>query len=151
MPDALAMRAAIDSGKVKNAVVIGAGLIGMEVVEALHRPGHPGIHRRPLRDAAAPDDGPGIRPSSGPSLRKRASTFSAERGLGDPGLPNGEIKSVKTDKREVPAEMVLMAVGVRPTSVSPGEAGLALGAAAVSSSTTTCAPATPTSTPAATV
>ena len=35
MSDALAMRAAIDSGKVKRAVIIGGGLIGMEVVEAL--------------------------------------------------------------------------------------------------------------------
>ena len=35
LSDALAMRAAIDSGSVKKAVVVGAGLIGMEVVEAL--------------------------------------------------------------------------------------------------------------------
>jgi NADPH-dependent 2,4-dienoyl-CoA reductase/sulfur reductase-like enzyme len=35
MPDALAMKSALSSGNIKTAVIIGAGLIGMEVVEAL--------------------------------------------------------------------------------------------------------------------
>ena len=58
--------------------------------------------------------------------KKGINFFGGEKVLEIQGY-NGEIKSVKTDKREVPAEMVLMAVGVRPNVGIAREAGLALG------------------------
>jgi len=127
MPDALAMRAAIDSGKVKNAVVIGAGLIGMEVVEALHDQGIQvsivDLCETPLPQMMDREFGNLLRAVL---EKKGINFFGGEKVLEIQGY-NGEIKSVKTDKREVPAEMVLMAVGVRPNVGIAREAGLALG------------------------
>lgn len=40
---------------------------------------------------------------------------------------NSELTAVRTDKREIPADMVLMAIGVRPNTLLAKEAGLDVG------------------------
>jgi len=127
MPDALAMRAALDSGNIKNAVVIGAGLIGMEVVEALHGQGVKvsivDMFETPLPQMMDAEFGRLL----GKVLKKKGiDFFGGEKVLEIVGC-NGEMQSVKTDRREIPADMVLMAVGVRANVGLAKEAGLVLG------------------------
>ncbi|MFY9430064.1 MAG: FAD-dependent oxidoreductase [Acetomicrobium sp.] len=127
MSDALAMRAAIDSGKVKRAVIIGGGLIGMEVVEALCNRGLEvsvvDILDRPLPAMIDPAFGRYLLKA----LQSKGVHFYGEERVLEIVGHNGEVKSVKTDKREIPADMVLMAVGVRPNTAIAKDAGLEIG------------------------
>lgn len=127
MPDALAMKAAIDSGSIKSAVVIGGGLIGMEVVEALH---NRGIHvsvidvlKTPLPAMLNEDFGHLMMKVL---AQKNIDFYGGERVteiMGEGGVVTG----VKTDQRIIDADMVLMAIGVRPNTLMAKEAGLDIG------------------------
>lgn len=127
MPDALAMRSAIDSGNVRNAVVIGAGLIGMEVVEALYGQGIKvsivDLYETPLPQMMDAEFGNLLHKV----LEKKGIDFFGGEKVLEISGDNGQVRSVGTDKREIQAEMVLMAVGVRPNVNIAKEAGLSLG------------------------
>lgn len=127
MPDALGMRAAIDSGKVKKAVIVGAGLIGMEVVEALCEQGLDvsvvDMLTQPLPALIDHEFGNHILKV----LKNRdIGFFGGEKVLEFLG-DNAQVRGVKTDKRELEADMVLMAIGVRPNTALAREAGLEIG------------------------
>ncbi len=127
MPDALGMRAAVDSGKIKKAVVVGAGLIGMEVVEALHGRGIEvsvvDFLSHPL--PALVDNEFGNRVNCVLKC-KGINFYGGEKVLEIMG-ENSCVTGVKTDKREIEADMILMAIGVRPNTILAKEAGLELG------------------------
>ena len=127
MPDALAMRSAIDSGNVKKAVIIGGGLIGMEVVEALVNQGI---------DVSVVD----LLETPLPAMMQSEFGLLLQKVLEEKGVKfyggekvvelvgcNSELTAVRTDKREIPADMVLMAIGVRPNTLLAKEAGLDVG------------------------
>lgn len=126
MPDAMAMKSAIDAGSVKSAVIIGGGLIGMEVVEALADRGI---------SVSVADILPTPLPALiGEEFGLRVANVLKQKGVGFYGGEKvieivgegGLVKAVKTDKRELPADMVLMAVGIRPNTALAREAGLDL-------------------------
>lgn len=127
MPDALAMRAAIDSGNVKKAVIIGGGLIGMEVVEALVNQGIEvsvvDLLETPLPAMMQPEFGLLLQKA----LEEKGVKFYGGEKVVEILGSNSEITAVKTDKREIPADMVLMAIGVRPNTLLAKEAGLDIG------------------------
>ena len=129
LSDALAMRAAIDSGSVKRAVVVGAGLIGMEVVEAL-------VARNievsvvdllswPLPNML--DEEFGARLLGG--LKTKGVHFYGGEKVVEILGQDSVLTGVKTDQRTIPADMVLLAIGVRPNIHLAEEAGLAIGPA----------------------
>ncbi len=127
MPDALAMRSAIDSGNVKRAVIIGGGLIGMEVVEALRNQGLEvsvvDLMETPLPAMMDKEFGAYLLKA----LQARGVNFYGGEKVEEIVGCNGELSAVRTDKREIPADMVLMAVGVRPNTSMAKEAGLEIG------------------------
>ncbi len=127
MPDALGMRAALDSGKIKKAVVVGAGLIGMEVVEALHDRGVEvsvvDFLRSPL--PALVDEEFGNRVNC--VLKCKGINFYGGEKVVEILGEEGYVTGVKTDKRELEADMILMAIGVRPNTILAKEAGLEMG------------------------
>lgn len=127
MPDALAMRSAIDSGNVKRAVIIGGGLIGMEVVEALCNQGLDvsvvDLLETPLPVMMDTEFGTHLLKA----LKSRGVNFYGGEKVEEIVGRNGELTAVRTDKREIPADMVLMAVGVRPNASIAKDAGLAVG------------------------
>lgn len=127
MSDALAMRSAIDSGNVKRAVIIGGGLIGMEVVEALSNQGLDvsvvDLLETPL--PAMMDEEFGMYLLK--ALKTKGVNFYGGEKVQEIVGCNGELSAVRTDKREIPADMVLMAVGVRPNTAIAKEAGLEIG------------------------
>lgn len=117
----------IAEGGVKDVVIIGAGFIGLELAEAFVRRG---LHTSVLeqQDRLLPqllDDDMAallLRDTKNPLLdiylEERAGAFTVE---------NGKVSGVQTDKRLIPAQMVIVAVGVRPNVELAREAGLAIG------------------------
>lgn len=125
--DAAAVRAGIDNGRIKQAVIIGAGLVGMEMAEAFTSRGV-AVTVIEMQDqvfaafldteaAAAVAD---YARAAGITLRlgEKVARFDGE---------NGAVKAVVTDKRVIPADIVILAIGVRPNTELAKAAGLAIG------------------------
>ena len=117
----------IAEGGVKDVVIIGAGFIGLELAEAFVRRG---LHTSVLeqQDRLLPqllDEDMAallLRDTKNPLLdiymEERAGAFTIE---------NGKVSGVQTDKRVIPAQLVIVAVGVRPNVELAREAGLVIG------------------------
>lgn len=117
----------IAEGGVKDVVIIGAGFIGLELAEAFVRRG---LHTSVLeqQDRLLPqllDEDMAallLRDTKNPLLdiylEERAGAFTIE---------NGKVSGVQTDKRVIPAQLVIVAVGVRPNVELARGAGLVIG------------------------
>jgi NADPH-dependent 2,4-dienoyl-CoA reductase/sulfur reductase-like enzyme/rhodanese-related sulfurtransferase len=126
LDQAEAIRSAVSNGQVANAVVIGGGFIGLELAVALgdmwgiptaivELTGHilPGFLSPTLARMAAKDlENNGI------------TVYNEEKALRFEGQ-NGRVSKVITDKRELPADLVIMAAGVRPNTEIAEAAGIA--------------------------
>ncbi|MBI9092214.1 MAG: FAD-dependent oxidoreductase [Desulfobacterium sp.] len=126
--DARRIRNESGSLKGKNAVIIGAGLIGLEVTEAFKKQGM-NITMIEMLDSAM---GQMLDPemayhlhnelkSNGVTLKLNESAAKIE------GDDRGCVKSVVTDKGTYPADIVLISVGVRPNTDLAEQMGLELG------------------------
>jgi len=126
--DALSMREFIHEKKPKKAVIIGGGLIGIEMTEALAKQG--------LQVAVVemlPFILPGLLDEEVSAnltryLRSRdVDIRCGTRVTRIEGDDQGNVQKVITDKGEIPADLVLISVGVRPNSKLAKEAGLEIG------------------------
>ena len=127
--DALAIKNDITRGNVKRAVVIGGGLIGMEMVEAFNRWGIEVTVVEMLGWVL-------------PKIIDRDFGLFIGRYLEDSGIrihilekvlrfegdANGNVRKVVTDKNELETDIVLLAIGVRPNVELARKAGIVLGA-----------------------
>ncbi len=128
MKDADCLRKAADEKNVKKAVVIGGGLIGVETCEALNLAGI---------DTALIEMLPQILTFLDIEMAKLVENHMRGKGVqvitGNP-LPgflgkDGRLESVKLkDGTELPCELAVVAVGVRPNVKLAREAGLNIGA-----------------------
>ncbi len=126
--DAIAMSEAISSKGVKTAVIIGAGLIGVEMTEALTKRGvdvtvvemMPHILPGLLDEEVAAYLTRYIR-SQGVDI------LTGSRVEEIVGNDQGVVTKVIVLDADIPADMVLIAVGVRPNSKLAQEAGLKIG------------------------
>ena len=125
--DAQAIRDLLEGRQVKNAVIIGAGLVGIEMAEAFHRWGvHTAIVE--MQDHVFPAF---LDPEVALSVEKYAqgkgidirTQEKVQRFEGE-----GVVSAVVTDKATLPADVVILSVGVKPTVALAREAGLELGA-----------------------
>ena len=129
VPDADAVNALI-AGGARRAVVLGAGFIGLEAVEALHRRGL----RVDLVEREAQ-----VLPPLDPELASlladelRAHQVGVNLGVAaaaaraaTPGAGH-HVEVELADGQVLPADVVLLSVGVRPDTTLAREAGLALG------------------------
>jgi NADPH-dependent 2,4-dienoyl-CoA reductase/sulfur reductase-like enzyme/rhodanese-related sulfurtransferase len=132
--DTLAIEEALSSQNLKRAVIAGAGLVGIETAEALK---HRGLDVTlidalpcPLFAVAGPEFGAMLQTR----LEKNGVAFYGGealkelRGRKEDGRKVGRIL---TEKREVDADIVVLAVGVRPNVELARNAGLAIGSKAV--------------------
>ncbi len=127
LADADALRAVRDQQSVRMAVVVGGGLIGFEVCEALRLAG---IHTTVIEKTRQ------ILPFLDPHLAKlvenHVRTHGADILLGH-GVTeflgeNGRLTGVKLDNgTELPCELAVVAVGVKPNSALAQSAGLTIG------------------------
>jgi len=119
--DALAMRETVEHAGIKHAVIIGGGLIGLETAEALVAHGiHVTIVEMLDWEVAAFLDK--YLRSKGLAIRLNEKVMRFE-GDGD-----GNVCRVHTSAGTIDAEMVLIAIGVRPNVQLAKDAGLTIGA-----------------------
>ena len=120
-----AIRAACQEGKVSEAVIVGGGFIGLEAAVALADMWGvkvsvvemmdqilPGVLSQPLSLMAAND-----------CLTHKVDVFTSEKVLRLEG-ENGPVTKVVTDKREIPAQLVIFAAGFIPNGQLAKDAGL---------------------------
>ncbi len=125
--DAVAAREAITSGGVKRATIIGGGLIGMEVTEALAANGiavsivemFPRLLPTILDFEMSHFLAKHVQ-AKGVQLYMEEKVIRLEEN-------QGKVCKVVTNKREIDTDMVLLAVGVRPNTNLAKVAGLAIG------------------------
>ncbi|MBT9750048.1 FAD-dependent oxidoreductase [Desulfovibrio desulfuricans] len=120
-----AIRAACQEGKVSEAVIVGGGFIGLEAAVALADMWGvkvsvvemmdqilPGVLSQSLSLMAAND-----------CLTHKVDVFTSEKVLRLEG-ENGTVTKVVTDKREIPAQLVIFAAGFIPNGQLAKDAGL---------------------------
>lgn len=120
--DADAIKAAIASGEVKRAVIVGGGAIGLEMAENLT-----GLGIR----ASVIDMAPHVLPGYDGDFAGFVEDQLAEHGipvfLGDSvtGFEGeGKVQKLRTAKRAIKTDMVIMSVGVRPNTEWLADSGL---------------------------
>lgn len=118
---------AIESGDVRKTVVIGGGYIGLEIAEALHC--HRGL------EVSLVEKAPHVMGTLDPDMGNLVSEavqnvginlFLEETLLGFE-TRSGRVEAVVTDKRTLPADLVVLGLGVRPDTELARKAGLPLG------------------------
>ncbi len=127
--DALAIREAIDHGNVKRAVLIGGGLIGLETAEALAARGIQ-VTLVEMLDQLLPAM---LDWEVAAFLEKCLRGHGLEIRLGEKvtcleGDGDGNVARVHTTGGVIEAQMVMIAIGVRPNVQLAKEAGLTIGA-----------------------
>jgi len=126
--DALAMNRVLSSGAFRNAVIIGGGLIGVEMTEALNKRGLKVAVVEMLDHIL-----PGLLDSETAAFLSRylrskgVDVLCGEKVIRFQGDDQGNIKKILTPKREFPADVALISIGVRPNSKLAQDAGLQIG------------------------
>jgi NADPH-dependent 2,4-dienoyl-CoA reductase/sulfur reductase-like enzyme len=136
LADGRRLRAALDDPSCREVAVIGAGFIGLETVEALHRRGKSvrlfQLDDRVLPDAFDREATEAIEAelrASGIELHLAETvTELRQRASREYGGPEGRdrVGSVVTASGEYPADAVVVAAGVRPATAFAREIGLAM-------------------------
>jgi NADPH-dependent 2,4-dienoyl-CoA reductase/sulfur reductase-like enzyme len=120
------VRRVVDEEKPRKATIVGGGYIGLEMAEALLRRGLEVslVEMLPqVMGTLDPDMGAlvshAVRDAGGHLyLEERLEAFEAQ---------NGRLQAVVTDRRTLPADIVILGMGVRPNSALAREAGIPLG------------------------
>jgi NADPH-dependent 2,4-dienoyl-CoA reductase/sulfur reductase-like enzyme/rhodanese-related sulfurtransferase len=124
LEDAESMVDRIEADGLKRAVLIGAGYIGIEMAEALRRRGLD-VTMVEMFNQIMPQflDSEMALLAAGHMRQKGVEMALGEKVLSIEG--NGKAASVRTDKRNIPADLVVIGVGVLPNDELAREAGLA--------------------------
>ncbi len=124
--DAINLRAAVEDGQIKRAVVVGGGFIGLEVAENLKAQGVM---------VSVIDMADHILPGFEPELANYVENHLADMGImtftstaleSIEGDDNGKVSKVKTSKRAMRADAVVLAIGIRPNTAFLADTGLEL-------------------------
>ena len=125
--DADQLRAIRDQGQVRRAVVVGGGLIGFEVCEALHLAG---IQTTVIEktDCILPFLDPDLARLVANHVRVNGADIITGNGVAAFLGEHGRLNAVKLDNgTELPCELAVVAVGVRPNIALAQAAGLTIG------------------------
>ncbi len=127
IPDTANIREHVDAGSAKEAVVVGGGFIGLEMVETLTERGIHVTLVEMLPQVAPPYD-EDLAAHIKSTLEKHDVTVLLESRLEEiHGDQEGKVRSIKVNGRELPADLVLISCGVRPNVELAKEAGITVG------------------------
>ncbi|PWW23982.1 NADPH-dependent 2,4-dienoyl-CoA reductase/sulfur reductase-like enzyme [Geodermatophilus normandii] len=128
LDDGVALRAELDRGHVRRVVVVGGGYIGLEIAEACRVRG---------LDVTVVDKSPQPVGTFDPDVGRYIADAVRSEGIelvlsdGVSGIdvgPDGRARAVVTESgRELPADLVVLGLGVRPNVRLAQEAGIPLG------------------------
>lgn len=128
LDDGTALRAELDSGRVRRVVIVGAGYIGLEIAEACQVRG---------LDVTVVDRSPPPLGTVDPDIG--SSIADAVRGMGITLVVSESVVEIETGRdgrpvavhtdtgRRLLADLVVLGLGVRPNTALAHEAGIALG------------------------
>jgi len=145
--DAFAIDDYIEQQNVRRAVIVGAGYIGLEVAEQFRERG---------REATVVELMPQVLPRFDVPLAKAVAIELQRLGVellletkveGIAQDHRGRVTGVRTSRGPLPADLVILSIGVRPNAELAAEAGCGSARPGRSGSTTISARAIPTSTP----
>ncbi|MGY1672222.1 FAD-dependent oxidoreductase [Geodermatophilus sp. SYSU D00710] len=128
LDDGVALRAELDSGRVRRVVVVGGGYIGLEIAEACRERG---LDVTVVDRSATPVGtfDPDVGRYIADAVREEGVELVLSDGVAaiDVG-PDGRARAVVTGSgRELPADLVVLGLGVRPNVRLAEEAGIPLG------------------------
>ena len=127
LADGVAVRRAVDERAPRRAVVVGGGYVGLEMAEALVRRGlEVALVDQAEQPMASTLDG-----DMGALVAEALRGVGVTVHLGEPATgfdsDGGAVRAVHTEQRTLPADLVVLGLGVRPNSGLAEEAGIALG------------------------
>lgn len=126
LEDARTLRELLERQRPEQVVIVGGGYIGLEMAEAFHRHGI-GVSIV----GRAPEVLRPLDPDMGELVSKALLEMGLHLYLGETvsafEQTDGHVSAVVTEKRTLPADLVLIATGLRPNTGLAGEAGLSLG------------------------
>ena len=127
IPDARLIRAWIAERGARRAVVVGGGFIGLEMIENLRQLGLEVTLVEMLPQVMPPMDPEMVAPLHA-ALREHGVRLALGDGLASITPEEGQTLGVRTASGSVhPADLVILAIGVRPDTTLAKAAGLALG------------------------
>jgi len=127
IPDTRQIRAWIAERQARTAVVVGGGFIGLEMVENLVQRGLAVTVLEKLPQVMPPVD-----PEMAVPVREHLAAKGVQLRLGDglagiEALAGGGLTVVAKSGSRLPADLVILAIGVRPETTLAKDAGLSLG------------------------
>lgn len=126
LDDGLAVRRALDDGRPETAVVVGAGYIGLEMAEALAQRGlRVALVERLPQPMATLD--PDMGALLADAMRKTGITLYLGESVASFDTDNGHVCAVVTEARTLPADLVVLGLGVRPNAGLAHAAGITTG------------------------
>ena len=120
------VRRTIDQDQPRRAVIVGGGYIGLEMAEALVLRGLDVtlVEKMPqVMGTLDPDMGALV----SDALRNIGVTLHLEESLQSFDVGRGHVQAVVTDQRTLPADLVILGLGVRPNATLAAEAEIPLG------------------------
>ncbi len=126
--DAVQIKSLVDSGKVKNAVVAGSGFIGLEIAENLSLRGVKVVLVERLGQILPSFDEDMARLVQGHLTENGVEVITSDGVKSFEGNRENGVIGVNTGKRQLPADMVILSVGVSPNTGIAIDAGIKVGA-----------------------
>ena len=120
------VRHALDHAQPERSVIVGGGYIGLEMAEALRRRGVEVALVEMMSQVMNTLD-PDMAAPVADALRDAGVDLYLEERLVAFETADGHVKGVVTDKRTLPADVVVLGTGVRPNTDLAADAGLELG------------------------
>ena len=122
--DAIAVREVVENDNVKRAVVVGGGFIGLEVAENLHEMGVKTTLVEAMDHIMPGFDDEVCSYVEDELMENGIMVLTEERLISIEG--DNKVKKVRTDKRAMKADMIVMAVGIRANTKIASDCGLEL-------------------------
>jgi len=125
VPDAKAIRNIIEEKQAKKAVIVGGGFIGIEMAEALVSGGMDVtiLEMAPQIMTLMDEDMASLVQTELETHGVKVKVNSRVTGF----IGNGKVEGVQTETETIPADLVVLAIGVRPNSEIARDAGIELG------------------------
>ncbi len=119
-------RRLVDDREPRRAVIVGGGYIGLEMAEALLLRGiEVALVERSPQVMGTLDLDMGALVSA--ALRRQGATLYLEEAVAGFDQKDGWVQAVVTNQRTIPADVVILGMGVAPNSALADEAGMTLG------------------------